>query len=228
MDLMKVYNNLPIWGQNIACSIEGSRLKNLRWGRYFRERLEFYRESDTWSEDRILEYQNEKLRELIIHAYETVSFYRKKFDEYGFNPYKFRYSDELKKLPVLTKDVVQDNFNDFISNAELDSKTHIHRTGGTTGKSLLIYETWHEQADQWAVCWRYREKIGIPFGTWGGEIGSKLVVPQKQNKPPYWRWDKAEKRLFFSPFHLNNDTIFDYAEGLKNVKWLGSSSACVK
>lgn len=220
MDTMKIYNSLPVWGQNLACSLEGTKLKNLRWGRYFKERLEFYKKSDCFSREQIMEYQDEKLKELLIHAYETVPFYKKQFDEYGFNPYTFLHSDEMKKLPVLTKDIVQENYQEFISNAKLDSRTHLHRTGGTTGKSMLIYETWHDQADQWAVCWRYREKIGIPFGTWGGELASKLVVPQTQNKPPYWRWDCAEHRLFFSPFHLNDDTIDAYAEGLKNVKWI--------
>lgn len=220
MDYMKIYNKLPILGQNVACSIEGNRLKTLRWGGYFRERLEFYKKSDSWSAEQVSEYQDEKLKELVVHAYETVPYYKKLFGDYGFDPYTFKHSDELRKLPILTKDIVQENYKDFISTADLDSKTHIHRTGGTTGKSMLIYETWHDQADQWAVCWRYREKVGIPFGTWGGEFASKLVVPQSQVKPPYWRWDRAEHRLFFSPFHLDDSTVLDYAEGLKNVKWI--------
>ena len=220
MNKQELYNKMPIFIQNMAISAEGMRLAKLRWGEFFQKRLEFYRESDKWSEDQIAEYQNTKLKELCIHAYETVPFYKREFDEYGFDPYAFKDRDELRKLPVLTKEVVQENYRDFISTAKLDSKTHIIRTGGSTGKSMLIYETWNEQADWWAICWRHREKIGIPFGTWGGELCSKLVVPQSQKKAPYSRVDYGEHRVFFSPYHLNETTIEEYASELRRVRWL--------
>lgn len=43
MDFMKVYNKLPILGQNIACSIEGKRIKKNRYNAEFNKTLHSYK-----------------------------------------------------------------------------------------------------------------------------------------------------------------------------------------
>ncbi len=37
---MDVYNHLPVWGQNLACRIEGRHIKKLRYGDDFRRGFE--------------------------------------------------------------------------------------------------------------------------------------------------------------------------------------------
>lgn len=220
MEKMKIYNSLPISAQNLACTVQGTFVIRKRYSPYFEKKLCQYMITGNYNFEQIREYQDKHLRRLIRHAYETVPYYKKEFDECGFNPYKFRHADELSVLPIITKGVLKDHIQEFISTADLKSRTFIHLTGGTTGKSLTYYTTLNEQSEQWAVWWRYRNNLGIQRGDWCGEFGSKLVVPIKQKKPPYWRFDNAEHRLFFSPYHLNEDTVRDYAEGLMKVKWV--------
>lgn len=220
MDAMKIYNYLPTAGQNFACTMQGAITSRKRYGSYFEKKLEQYKRTGRYSLEQVRQYQDKKLRKLVIHAYETVPYYKKEFDECGFNPYDFKHADELSKLPVITKETLKENPAQFISSAKLDSKTFIHLTGGTTGKSLQYYTTFHEQEEQWAVWWRYRNNLGITRDDWCGEFGSKLVVPTNWRKPPFWRLDYAEKRLFFSPYHLNEYTVRDYAEGLMKVRWM--------
>lgn len=220
MDAMKAYNRLPITAQNFACTVQGLKITRKRYSPYFEKKLKQYKITGKYSLEQVREYQDKCLRRLIKHAYHTVPWYKREFDECGFNPDRFRHADELSVLPIITKDVLKDNIQDFISTAALNSKTFIHLTGGTTGKSLTYYTTLNEQSEQWAVWWRYRNNLGIQRSDWCGEFGSKLVVPLGQNKPPYWRFDHAERRLFFSPYHLNADTVRDYAEGLMRVKWM--------
>lgn len=220
MDAMKVYNKLPIAGQNLACTVQGELTRRKRYSAYFEKKLEQYKKTGRYSLEQVKVYQDKRLQKLVVHAYETVPYYKKEFDEYGFNPYKFQHADELAVLPVITKDVLKDHIQEFISTAKLPSKTFIHLTGGTTGKSLTYYTTLNEQSEQWAVWWRYRNNLGITRDEWCGEFASKLVVPISQKKSPYWRFDHAEHRLFFSPYHLNENTVRDYAEGLMKVKWL--------
>lgn len=220
MDTMKVYNRLPVTAQNLACTLQGAKIIKKRYSPYFERKLEQYKKTGSFSLERIKEYQDKQLQRLVKHAYETVPYYKKEFDECGFNPYGFKHAEELAVLPIITKEILKDHIQEFISTAELKSKTFIHLTGGTTGKSLTYYTTLNEQAEQWAVWWRYRNNLGIKRSDWCGEFGSKLIVPISQNKPPYWRFDHAEHRLFFSPYHLNKDTVRDYAEGLLKVRWV--------
>lgn len=44
--------------------------------------------------------QFEKLKEILIHSYETTRYYKKLFDANSFNPYKFNDVDDLKKIPL--------------------------------------------------------------------------------------------------------------------------------
>ncbi len=220
MDKMSVYGCLPVWGQNLACTLQGAVIRKDRYSPYFDKLVRQFRQTGKYSFGQIREYQDRKLKKLLIHCYETVPFYRKEFDECGFNPYRFRHADEMAVLPVITKDVLKNRLHDFISKAGLPSKTYIHLTGGTTGKSIPYYKTLHEQSKQWAVWWRYRNNLGIRIGDWCGEFGSKPVVPHRQKKPPYWRTDYTEHRRLFSPYHLNADTIQTYARGLSGIKWV--------
>lgn len=220
MNQMKIYNRLPVIGQNLACTLQGELITRKRYNSFFEKKLHQYKITGKYSIEQVKEYQDKHLRILLKHAYETVPFYKKEFDQCGFNPYKFQHADELKALPIVTKDILKANIQEFISNAKLDSKTFIHLTGGTTGKALTYYTTINEQAEQWAVWWRYRNNLGITRKDWCGEFGSKLIVPIRQKKPPYWRFDKAEHRMLFSTYHLNINTVRDYAEGLMKVKWI--------
>ena len=217
---MKMYNSLPVFAQNFACTVQGGLITKRRYSPYFEKRLNHYLKTGQYNLEQVQEYQNKHLSHLVKHAYETVPYYRKEFDECGFNPYKFKHADELSVLPIITKDVLKEHIQDFISTAKLKSKTFVHLTGGTTGKSLPYYTTFHEQSEQWAVWWRYRNNLGIKRTDWCGEFGSKLVVPVSRRNPPYWRFDYAGHRLFFSPYHLNADTVKDYARELGKVKWI--------
>lgn len=219
-DVMKIYNHFPVTVQNAACTLKGMSVRHKRYSPYFMKKWKQFQKTGTYSYEQVKEYQDKKLKKLLIHSYETVPYYKKEFDDYGFNPYRFQHADEMAVLPILTKDVLKEHIQEFLSSARLSSKTFIHLTGGTTGKALTYYTTLHEQEIQWAVWWRYRNGLGIRMGDWCAEFGSKAVVPPEWKKAPYWRFDYAEHRKFFSPYHLNADTVRNYAEGLCGVKWV--------
>jgi len=71
------------------------------------------------SQERILEIQNDKLRRLIRHCYDTVPYYRKLFLECGIKPDEIRNKEDLQRIPILTKQIIRDNYDDlFITIAD--------------------------------------------------------------------------------------------------------------
>ncbi|MFC1980468.1 phenylacetate--CoA ligase family protein, partial [Chloroflexota bacterium] len=50
------------------------------------KRLKELEESQWWSRDKILELQNQRLRQLVRHAYDNVPYYRRIFDEKALKP----------------------------------------------------------------------------------------------------------------------------------------------
>lgn len=222
MDKMAIYNRLPIWGQNLACFYEGSRIKRTRYGKDFRRFLSEYESRANWSYEQLCEYRDARLRKMIHHCYNTVPYYTRLFNEGGINPDRIKTLDDLKVLPILTKDEVKENIDSLISTAIPKNSLKIHATGGTTGTGLNFYTTDTEEAEQWAVWWRYRRAHGISLDTWCGNFGGKVVVPLSSNKPPFFRENIPGKQLYFSGYHISEKSWIDYHHALieKSIKWI--------
>ena len=222
MDRMAIYNRLPIWGQNLACYYEGSRIKRTRYGKDFWRFLAEYESRANWSYEQLCDYRDARLRKMIHHCYDTVPYYTKLFNDGGINPDSIKTLDDLKVLPILTKEEVKANIESLISNAVPSNLVKIHPTGGTTGAGLGFRTSNTEEAEQWAVWWRYRRRHGIGSDDWCGNFGGKTTVPLSVHKPPYWRINKPGKQILYSGYHLNDDTAPFYAESLKenDILWI--------
>lgn len=59
--------------------------------------------------------QNENLRVLLKHAYETVPYYRGIFRERGLSPTYIKSVGDLVKLPTLAKEDIRKNFGNLVS-----------------------------------------------------------------------------------------------------------------
>ena len=96
-------------------------------------------QSQNFSADRLRERQLERLRHLVVHAYAHCPFYRKRFDEAGFNPRRVHSLEDLHVLPVLTKRDIQTHL-ETLRAANLGKKDLLpDKTGGSTGNPLNFY-----------------------------------------------------------------------------------------
>ena len=124
---------------------------------------------DMASEQQLREVQNQRLQALIQHCYANVPYYTKLFNSLGLTPADIQCREDLQKLPVLTKQMVRDNYDDLIS---LDAhKRHYQKgsTGGSTGMPLKFMKdipTWNMQ---WAASFR-------SWGWSGFEVGERLMT----------------------------------------------------
>lgn len=102
----KLYEKSPIFLQNALISGYGLFWKNRRFGGQFNEELENYLLRESWSESKIILYQESKLRELLIHAFETVPYYYERYSQEGLKSkdlVNFKLKD-LSFLPFLEKE----------------------------------------------------------------------------------------------------------------------------
>jgi len=93
------------------------------------------------NKDRLKKLQDRKFVETVTHAYKTVPYYHRLFKEEGINPSDFHGLQDIHRIPILTKDVVKNAGRDMVSNGYDFSTLIKERTGGSTGKPLLIYRT---------------------------------------------------------------------------------------
>jgi phenylacetate-CoA ligase len=222
LDLAGLYLKLPTLLQQIACSMEGWRIQRKRFGNAFPDLLMKLEERANLYAEQIVAYRDKRLRDFILHSAGTVPFYRRRFKELKISPEDIRGLEDLKSLPILTKDEVKENCNELVSESIPPGQQILTHTSGTTGAGLRFSTTMRAIQEQWAVWWRYRRLHGISLNTWCGYFVGHSIVPVVQTIPPFWRYNYPGKQIFFSASHMNFDNLKFYVEELRRRQppWL--------
>lgn len=205
MILEKIYNCAPVWMQNVMCSVKGWTIGRKRYSKGFHRELERMKRHEDNPE--------EMLRKFLELA-RNVPAYAKVFATGK--------GTKLEDFPIINKVYVKEHYEDFYNRAYKGPTLVIH-TSGTTGTCINIPQSQKFEHRQWATWWRYREGLGLKWGTWYGLFGCVgMVVPIEQKKPPYWRVDRAGRRVIFGTYHLTIDNVDDYVKEIerRHLIWI--------
>ena len=113
-----------------------------------------FKANESKSLDELLHLQIEYLRRLLRHAYEHTKYYRRVFDESGFDPNQVSSVEELQQLPVLTKTIIETEFENLRADTLSESDYHCSYTGGTRGKKTRFLRDNECRAKRLALQWR--------------------------------------------------------------------------
>lgn len=92
-----------------------------------------------WDNDRLVEYQQKRLRRIIKYAFDNVPFYHEKFHKLGITPDDIRNKEDLNRLPIIRKEEIKKS-GDRIVSREFDIKSlTMLSTSGSTGEPLFLY-----------------------------------------------------------------------------------------
>ena len=108
-------------------------------------------EIETMSHEDIKKLQDERLVKQVKHVYENVEYYRNLMDEKGVKPEDIKSTDDLHKLPFLTKSDLRDAYPYGLLAKPLSECVRIQSTSGTTGKRVVAFYTQHD-IDLWEDC----------------------------------------------------------------------------
>ena len=107
-------------------------------------------EFETMPREALEAIQVRRLQAAAARVYNTVPFYRKRFDEVAVKPDDIRTLGDLRKLPFTYKDDLRDNYPFGMFAVPMDSVVRIHASSGTTGKPTVVgytardVQTWAE------------------------------------------------------------------------------------
>ncbi len=217
----RIYSASPVWLQNVGVSIYGVFWRHQRYGGNFPELVAQFQKRERFSFDKWREYQTVQLRALLLHASQTVPYYRHLFNSLGLRTQLLEnFSlEHLSSLPLLEKETIRRNSNDFL-NQRLDRRhCHIEHTSGTTGTPLAIFRsTMSERATSAAYEARVRRWAGVNYRMSRAMIGGRIVVPRTHAQPPFWRYNLAERQLYLSAFHISPANTPDYVHALNHFQ----------
>lgn len=97
----------------------------------------FLKKSTNFSTVALEKYQLEQLQKLVKIAYAHSNYYRQSMDAVGIQPQNIQTLEDLKKLPIITKNELIAN-NDAIHTHLKFAKSFKCRTSGTSGEALTF------------------------------------------------------------------------------------------
>lgn len=146
---------------------------------------------DSMTRDQQLEIQEAKVRTILRHARLTTPYYRRLFDDAGFDPAAWK-SGRAIPVPVLTRDLLRVNGDALRSRAFPPEMMRSATTGGTTAAPVALWRDLEGLRDKVAMQAHLNRRCGFDVGTkvlmiWGAE--RDLVMN------PSWKWKLYEQGL---------------------------------
>lgn len=163
------------------------------------------------SKEHIEDIQISKLKRVLKIAVETVPFYKNLNLSIDFENFTL---NELKKFPIVDKNLIRENFQSFCS-TKYDGK--LSHTSGSTGNPFEFKvsndsETFEELTSNraWGMGKEYIYKKNDPI------IVLRSYSP-KENEPLY-KISKSKNYWYLSPFHINEQNLDLYLNIIKQSK----------
>lgn len=162
------------------------------------------------------ELQLQKLKALLVHANKDIPFYTKRFRNAGFDPAQMRSLDDLKVLPLLSKNEIRENLQDMTW-ADCPGGLHRYNTGGSSGQPLIFYFDRRRQAYDAAA-------RALTHRWWGVDVGDRElylwgspVEVTKQDRIKDLR-DRLTNQLLLSAFELSPKQVQLYIEEIRQFR----------
>ena len=170
---------------------------------------QFLLDSQSWSESQLLQYQFDKFRKLVDHAYLNVPYYTKLFRSVGITPEDIKGFDDIAKIPVLSKETARKENANLIAQNPVKGRILKGFTGGTTGPPLKLLRDSTDLSFTWAAFFRWYTWMGLEIGDpivkiWGAPtVLTRSFRRGLADELKNWYYN----RNMVNSFNLNEQTI---------------------
>lgn len=180
----------------------------VRIGRKYHALYKKYSELQYLPYEQRLAYQLQELQHIVSYAYDHTRYYHNLFDECGVDPYNIRDFSDIRKIPLLTKDIVQNNLADMVSDMIPPKQLQYVTTGGSTGKTLGFYITADTDRRRLAFEWIHWKAMGYEMGMPCAVLRGAVV------KDGWFFYNRGENQLIMSTYDMLEENMDTYLEKL--------------
>lgn len=202
--------------------------------------------------DHVHANQWQRFIKLLQHAYKNTNFYATRLKALGLEPDDFKGWNDLRQLPLLSKDEIRTNKMEMVARNIPPDKLIPGKTSGSSGVSLEFFidedsQQWKRACtvyyDQWSG-WKLGEKIGAIWGnpplrnTWRNVLRNNLLerfiyldtlkMDEEDMSEFYYKLLKQKPTLLFGHAHsLYLFANFLRSQNLLNIRPRGIISTCM-
>lgn len=100
--------------------------------------MKIWSDKEKMSRDEIQKLQFKRLKKTLHHVYENVPYYHEKFKAAGVKPVDIRTLEDLRLLPLTTKEDLRKNYPFGLFAVPKNKIVRYHASSGTTGKPTVV------------------------------------------------------------------------------------------
>lgn len=176
--------------------------------------------SQYWSREEIRKYQFLKLTQLLDHAFKNVPYYSQMAVQLGITVRDIRSFDDLQQLPILTKGIIRNNYDQLLAKNIPENEWIANATGGSTGEPLHFFQD--KKYDIWADAARLRgwyQIAGCDFWDpcavlWGAMHEVKADFTLRERVRDYIKTGE----IYLNAFNLSDDRKMAFIKICRVIK----------
>lgn len=178
-----------------------------------------------YNREMISALQNNKLNNILLHCYYNVPYYKKIFEEINLVKDWGIDIKQFSKIPVLTKDIIRENFENLKSKDINKRKWFYETSGGSTGEPVRFIQD--KEFNEWNISNKiyYKTFVNQQVGDkelrlWGSEKdlleGKEKLSIRLRN----WLYNRIE----LNTFKMNDNDLYNFVEIWNKFKpsWIES------
>ncbi|MBI9032097.1 phenylacetate--CoA ligase family protein [bacterium] len=195
-----------------------TKLIDIISGKNISEYYELYKKTQWNSKEEMEEFQLNKLKKLVEHCYQNVPYYTEIMKNNDIRPSDINSIKDLEKFPILTKEIIKENYEKFypLNQAKLKG-VKTSQTGGTTGNILYKRNDAQTRSSVWGSYKRFYDWMGIgekdrDFSYWGGHVlghGLKQTLAEFVAR-------KIKNSIFINAYDTRPETFSNIVSILNN------------
>ncbi len=194
------------------------RLKNLHQGDIMARWRRI--EGQQWlSRDELEEMAWQKRRALVAHAFANCPFYRRKYQEAGFQPGDLKTPEDFGRLPLLLKQEVREHIAEMVASGVEPARLEKKFTGGSTGIPLMVYHDRRATPLHTPLHLRTVRAWGLDSGEKTAHIWGLNPLNQEYLHQKLSRWDLFRTNYaLLNAFTMDQDNLASFAALLRRFR----------
>lgn len=215
--LQKIYLSSPSWIKSIMATLYSWKVSRKKYGKIYEHWRNKLKETERYSTKDLNQYQNKLAYDYFTFLNENSAYFKDYFTRYKIDFSAPDFRTEIKKLPVITKKDVLEDYEDILISEQLFDKRYKFSSSGTTGRALSVYLDQDAYEREYAFRMHYLSIAGMERKKKTAYfLGNRLFADK--NKPPFHICDYFENGIYFSIFHLSDQTIKYYVNAFNKYK----------
>jgi|SRR5690554_95917 len=205
----RLYKLLPHKLQNMLIAVYNKKAYKLRYGGAYKFYREEKKKNRSLTRAELIALQKERYKSFIHFAMEHSPYYANTLK----NIDGVADIGNIASLPVIDKEILRSHIDTIV--VKTDEKFDVHKTGGTTGKSLEVKFFARNTQERFAFLDDFRARFGYELGKKTAWFSGKSILTDKDvRKHRFWKTDVLHKVRYYSTFHIKNDYLKYYVEDL--------------